>query len=173
MPEGVPQPAAALAGQAGAPKAPAGSLHGIHTVMQSIFISAISPVLNLLPSLRNCCPLSSRLCAAGAREQILELVRSLAAMVGSSGLILEVLGGVCTRFVHVADAPRGNAIACFQAALQGASKVWRTGITMALAKEIQKHQISSRLAGSHAPAMVRSHDLTFWESFPSRSEVRV
>lgn len=51
-------------------------------------------------------------------------------MVGPSGLILEVLGGVCTRIVHRADAPRGNAIAYFQAALQGASKVWQTDITV-------------------------------------------
>ena len=90
----------------------------------------MSPEHILFPCVQ-CCPLSSGLCAAGAREQSLELVRALAAMVGSSGLILEVLGGVCTRFVHGADASRGNAIACFQAALQGASKVWQTDITVA------------------------------------------
>lgn len=43
MPEDAKQPAAAPPVQAGAPKAPAGSLYGIHTVIQSVFVSAISP----------------------------------------------------------------------------------------------------------------------------------
>ena len=43
MPEDAKQPAAAPPIQAGAPKAPAGSLYGVHTVTQSAFVSAISP----------------------------------------------------------------------------------------------------------------------------------
>lgn len=43
MPEGAVQPAAAPAAQAGAPKAPAGSLYGMHTVIESVSVSGISP----------------------------------------------------------------------------------------------------------------------------------
>ena len=60
--------------------------------------------------------------AGGAREQSLALIRGLAAQIGSSGLVLEVLGGVCARFAQE-DGPRTNAMACFAAALQGSSKV--------------------------------------------------
>ena len=63
--------------------------------------------------------------AGGTREQSLALINGVAAQVGSSGLLLEVLGGVCTRFAQ-GGGRRDNAVACFQAALQGSSKVART-----------------------------------------------
>ena len=50
------------------------------------------------------------------------LISRLAARVGSSGFVLEVLGGVCTRPAQ-GDKPCSNAMACFQAALQGSSTV--------------------------------------------------
>ncbi len=144
MPKAAPQPPAAPAVQADDVRAPAGILYGVHTVTHSSLSVQFHLMHNLLlspvhvkdkgsrwqvlstcfiPVTLQCYPLSSALRAGGTTEQSLELVRSLAAMAGSSGLILEVLGGVCTRWAHGAEALQGNAIACFQAALQGVSKV--------------------------------------------------
>ena len=71
----------------------------------------------------------SCLVPAGVKESILALISSIAARVSSSGLVLEVLGGVCTRFSaeqlsqSTKTVTQGDVMACFQAALLGSADV--------------------------------------------------
>ena len=98
--------------------------------------------------------------AGGAREQSLALISGLAAQVGSSGLVLEVLGGVCTRFAQGAR-PHDNAVACFHAALQGSTKVAHTltcscGCSAAMTPAFQSSSFPDDLTGcgqAHAPGL--------------------
>ena len=66
---------------------------------------------------------------AGIKESILALVAGIAGRVGSSALVLEVLGGVCAHFSAerlsqgTKTFTQGDVIACFQAALLGSADV--------------------------------------------------